>query len=117
VWPKQESTSQLDAAAAGLPIVLSGRVTVTERVAGNGITYAEGDSADLAERIRSLQSATLRRELGAAGTQKMNARFSWLRIARQRSDDYSESLGRQARNAGLIRGNGGHDEEGSDPGS
>ena len=36
VWPRQESTSQLDAAAAGLPIILSDRITVLERVRATG---------------------------------------------------------------------------------
>ena len=92
VWPKQESTSQLDAAAAGLPIILSNRVTVLERVTGNGLTYREGDPADLAERIKSLGQASSRLELGTAGSRKMKARFSWLQIAEKRAGDYARSL-------------------------
>ena len=92
VWPKQESTSQLDAAAAGLPIILSDQITVLERVAGNGLTYRQGDADDLAERIRSLASPAIRRELGAAGSDKMRARFSWLQIAENRARDYAGSL-------------------------
>lgn len=93
VWPRQESTSQLDAAAAGLPIILSDRVAVLERVTGNGLTYREGDPTDLAERIKSLGQASARRELGAAGSLKMKAQFSWLRIAEKRAADYARSLG------------------------
>jgi glycosyltransferase involved in cell wall biosynthesis len=98
VWPKQESTSQLDAAASGLPIILSDRITVTERISGNGLTYAEGDAADLAQRIRSLEDSSYRRELGEAGSAKMKAHFSWLKIAERRADDYARSLeGNRAR--------------------
>ena len=93
VWPRQESTSQLDAAAAGLPIILSDRITVLERVTGNGLTYREGDPADLAERIKSLGPAAARRQLGTAGSRKMRARFSWLQIAEKRAADYARSLG------------------------
>jgi glycosyltransferase involved in cell wall biosynthesis len=92
VWPRQESTSQLDAAAAGLPIILSDRVTVLERVTGNGLTYREGDPADLAERIKSLAPAALRRQLGTAGSGKMRAGFSWGQIAEKRAADYAGSL-------------------------
>jgi glycosyltransferase involved in cell wall biosynthesis len=92
VWPKQESTSQLDAAAAGLPIILSDRVTVLERVTGNGLTYREGDPSDLAERIKSLGQASSRLELGTVGSLKMKARFSWLQIAEKRAGDYARSL-------------------------
>jgi len=93
VWPRQESTSQLDAAAAGLPIILSDRITVLERVTGNGLTYREGDPTNLAERIESLAQASARRPLGEAGSLKMKTRFSWHQIAEQRAADYARSLG------------------------
>ncbi len=104
VWPRQESTSQLDAAASGLPIILSDRVSVLERVTGNGLTYREGDSADLAERIKSLGQASTRRQLGTAGSLKMKAEFSWLQIAQKRAADYNRSLG--ARHAKDAAGSG-----------
>ena len=93
VWPRQESTSQLDAAACGLPIILSDRITVLERVAGNGLTYRECDDVDLAERIRVLAQAETRRPLGSAGSQKMRESFSWLHIARRRAADYARAVG------------------------
>jgi glycosyltransferase involved in cell wall biosynthesis len=92
VWPRQESTSQLDAAACGLPIVLSDRVHVLERVEGNGLTYREGDVGDLAARLRELADSARRRELGAAGARKMRERFSWTAIARSRLRDYQAAL-------------------------
>jgi glycosyltransferase involved in cell wall biosynthesis len=92
VWPRQESTSQLDAAACGLPIILSDRVTVRERFEGNGSTYAEGDPDDLAQRILELKDPSTRQALGAAGAQKMRDHFSWLRIARSRSAAYEAAL-------------------------
>src|SRR5687768_1987385 len=39
VWPREESTSQLDAMACGLPLVLSNQVKVIERIEGNGLLY------------------------------------------------------------------------------
>ncbi|MCX7049584.1 MAG: glycosyltransferase family 4 protein [Candidatus Sumerlaeota bacterium] len=92
VWPRQESTSQLDAAACGLPIIVSNRITVRERYEGNGLTYEENDPADLARKIESLSDAETRRRLGEHGARKMQERFSWLAIARQRIKDYEAAL-------------------------
>jgi glycosyltransferase involved in cell wall biosynthesis len=92
VWPKQESTSQLDAAACGLPIILSDRVTVAERVEGNGLTYVEGSAGDLADTIQRLRRAEVRQRLGQAGSEKMKAKFSWDRIAQARAADYAAAL-------------------------
>jgi glycosyltransferase involved in cell wall biosynthesis len=88
VWPKQESTSQLDAAASGLPLILSNRVQVTERISGNGVTYREGDAADLAERIAELFDPQRREAMRRIGRQRMVERFDWRILARARIADY-----------------------------
>jgi glycosyltransferase involved in cell wall biosynthesis len=94
VWPKQESTSQLDAAACGLPLVVSDRIGTPERVDGNGLLYREGDSDDLAAQLRTLEDGPLRARMGAAGSAKVRERFSWIRIAKERVTDYERALGR-----------------------
>ena len=92
VWPRQESMSQLDAAACGLPIVLSNRVAVRERVEGNGLLYEEGCPEDLVEKLKELSDPERRRELGEAGAKKVREQYSWLKIARERVGDYEEAL-------------------------
>ncbi len=92
VWPQQESTSMLDAAAAGLPIVISDRVKALERVQGNGLTYHEGDPQDLARALQRLRDEDMRRQLGRAGAAKIAAEYSWLAIARRRVADYEAAL-------------------------
>ena len=92
VWPKQESTSQLDAAACGLPIILSDRVRVRERIDGNGLVYEEDNPHDLARQIRILADPEIRRRMGEYGVRKMREHFSWDRIARQRIQDYEAVL-------------------------
>ena len=87
-WPKQESTSQIDAAACGLPLILSDQVTVRERVAGNGYLYRENDANDLAEKLLQLADPVHRAELGQVGAARMAAQFSWRALARQRIADY-----------------------------
>jgi glycosyltransferase involved in cell wall biosynthesis len=88
VWPRQESTSQLDAAACGLPIIISDKVHVSERVDGNGLQYREGDVGDLMKNMRTLDDGVLRRNLGSVGSSKMRERFSWLQTARARIEEY-----------------------------
>lgn len=89
VWPRQESTSQLDAAACGLPLVLSDRVRVTERIDGNGFQYREGDAADLAAVLLRLRDADVRRKMGELGRRTMRERFDWSLLARQRLAEYA----------------------------
>jgi len=93
VWPKQESTSQLDAAACGLPLILSNRIKVVERVEGNGLLYEQDNPTDLARRIRQLADSDIRRSMGEIGVRKVQSQFSWRDIARQRLQDYEDARG------------------------
>ncbi len=99
VWPKQESTSQLDAAACGLPLILSDRVKVVERVHGNGLLYAQDDPTALAQQIRQLTDPQVRRRMGDIGTEKVRSQFSWREIARQRLQDYEAARRNNGRRA------------------
>jgi glycosyltransferase involved in cell wall biosynthesis len=88
VWPKQESTSMLDAAACGLPIIISDRVQAVERVEGNGLTYVENDVDDMAKVILEMKDEKLRDKLGTFGKEKIQKQFSWDMIAKGRIEDY-----------------------------
>lgn len=95
VWPRQESTSQLDAAACGLPIIISNRTEVKERIepcAGfserNGLWYEEDNFADLAEKILALTDPQMRKQMGKIGAAKVRLLFSWDAIARKREKDF-----------------------------
>jgi glycosyltransferase involved in cell wall biosynthesis len=92
VWPKQESTSQLDAAACGLPIIISSNVQDTQRINGNGLSYSHGDPIDLAKKILSLEERSLREELGKHGAEKIRQFYSWDYIAQQRINDFEKAL-------------------------
>lgn len=92
IWPAQESTSQLDAAACGLPLILSDKVKVKERVEGNGLLFKDGDATDLAAKIKALLDSGLRLEMGRNGTRKMREKFSWDLIAKARVRDYAAAL-------------------------
>jgi glycosyltransferase involved in cell wall biosynthesis len=99
VWPRQESTSQLDAAACGLPLILDEAVEVRERIDGNGLTYQGGDSDDLADKIIALRDPERRRQMGALGVRRMTALFDWRLLARERLGHYEAVMATRQRSA------------------
>ncbi|MGO8822767.1 MAG: glycosyltransferase family 4 protein [Desulfomonilaceae bacterium] len=92
VWPKQESTSQLDAMSCGLPLVLSDLVKAAERVDGNAATFREGDVHSLALAIKSLLTLEKRKRMGTIGAERVRKRLSWDSIAASRIEDYRQSV-------------------------
>jgi glycosyltransferase involved in cell wall biosynthesis len=88
VWPKQESTSQLDALATGLPIIISDRVQALERTDGCGLTYIEEDVQDLQAKMVQLLDGGIRSQLGMVGAKRVAESFSWDHIARFREAAY-----------------------------
>ncbi len=91
VWPKQESTSQLDAVACGLPLIISDKTQVKERIEGNGLSYVEGDPNHLATQIASLLNLEICKKLGSHGIEKIKKHYSWDVIAQQRIIDYKNA--------------------------
>jgi len=93
VWPTQESTSMLDAAACGLPIVVNNTLRAVERIDGNGLTYDLNDQASLERALSKLLNSTARKHLGDVGARRMAEQFSWHALVRRRVDDYRKVLG------------------------
>jgi glycosyltransferase involved in cell wall biosynthesis len=92
VWPTQESTSMLDAAACGLPLVVNDTLTAKERIDGNGLAYRLNDLDDLARALRALRAPETRRAMGRNGAEKIAGNYSWESIARGRLKDYCAAL-------------------------
>ncbi|MHB1097280.1 MAG: glycosyltransferase family 4 protein [Gemmatimonadaceae bacterium] len=92
VWPTNESTSTLDAAACGLPLIISDGVADRSHVAGNGLTVRQHDIDDLMRALVELAEPALRRMLGSFGAEKMAARYSWAALAQRRVAEYESSL-------------------------
>jgi glycosyltransferase involved in cell wall biosynthesis len=96
VWLTNESTSMLDAAACGIPIIVSDRI-YQDHVTGNGLAYRMNDLDSLCEKLRMLEDPHLRARLGAAGARKMRDNFSWELAAQCRVRDFTAALARHAR--------------------
>ncbi len=92
VWPRQESTSMLDAAACGLPIIISNQVQTTERIDGNGLSYTENDVEDMIKVLLKLTDNKLRDQMSQIGVEKIVNNYSWDILARGRAVDYENSL-------------------------
>lgn len=92
VWPRQESTSMIDAASSGIPIVVSDQVKAVERVKDNGLTYKENDVEDLILKLERLSDENLRNQYGSSGRDKMLKFFSWDSIAKKRILDYNNEI-------------------------
>jgi glycosyltransferase involved in cell wall biosynthesis len=92
VYPVEYTTSMLEAAACGLPLVISNRIQAKERIEGNGLTYAENDLQDLIHTLKKLENIDERSRLGLAGNQKMRQNFSWLAVASKTLNDFQKSF-------------------------
>lgn len=95
VWPTNESTSMLDTAACGVPLIISDGVVYRDHVDGNGLIYYQNDLNDLVAKLLELRSSEARSALGRYGAEKMEERFSWDSVARKRLADYCVALERE----------------------
>lgn len=92
VWLTNESTSMLDAAGCGLPLIVSDRI-YQDHVTGNGLAYRMNDLDSLLQTLRRLQDPEVRHALGAAGAAKMRQSFSWEGAAQRRLLDFQAAVG------------------------
>ena len=94
VWPANESTSTLDAAACGLPVVISDLVADSSHVEGNGLVFKVNDLEDLVATLLKLRTAAVRKDLGNRGAEKMRRDYSMEAVAARRLHDYEQALSR-----------------------
>lgn len=92
VWPREESTSQLDAMACGLPLIVSDKVRAEERL-GVGGSLREGSPTSLASVIAALLPRAAREAAGAGAHQRVQSGLSWRSLAAKRMALYSAALG------------------------
>jgi glycosyltransferase involved in cell wall biosynthesis len=92
VWPTNESISMLDAAACGLPLIVSDGIVYRDHVEGNGCVYRMNDLDDLVRALGGLEPLEKRRLLGDPGAKKMREQFSMESVAKRRLNDYEVAL-------------------------
>jgi glycosyltransferase involved in cell wall biosynthesis len=95
VWPLQESTSQLDAMACGLPLVVNDTVEDPARLGDVGRTFRKDDVEHLAATILELDNPAVRAAMGAAAADRISQSYSWDALARRRADDFERALAAQ----------------------
>jgi glycosyltransferase involved in cell wall biosynthesis len=94
VWPSNESTSVLDAAACGLPVIVSDGIRYREHVDGNGLVFKMNDLDSLVATLARLCSPEERMRLGTFGAGKMLREFSMDYVAVRRLRDYELAAGK-----------------------
>ena len=92
VWPKQESTSQLDALSSGLPIIINNNSGVKERAYESGLLYIEDSVDDLANKLTKLFEKKLNEKYSSNAINKIKNNYSWHKIAKQFEADYIDFL-------------------------
>ena len=92
VWPAGESTSMFDAAACGLPLVISDRIDA--HLEGNGLTFRTHDGDALKAALERLAERATREQMGAIGARLMRERLAWEHAARIRAEDFRRAVAR-----------------------
>jgi glycosyltransferase involved in cell wall biosynthesis len=92
VWPLQESTSQLDALACGLPLIVNDTVEDPIRLGDVGLTFRKDDVEHLASRVLQLENPEDRAAMGARAAARIVASCSWEALARGRVADFERAL-------------------------
>ena len=92
VWPKQESTSQIDALGAGLVIIINHNSGVIDRAENSGLIYKEGSHIDLADKILELKNDKFREQMSRNAINKSIKLYDWKLIAQKYVEDYKKMI-------------------------
>ena len=97
-WKEQFGRVIVEALACEVPVVGSdsGQIPHLLRETGGGLVFAEGDDAELAERLGALcRDAARRRELGRTGGRAIRARYGFEAVAAQMHGLFRDTLDRR----------------------
>ncbi len=88
VWPREGSTSILDALASGLPAIVRSGLTETERRPFEELVFQEGSVSDLARVISTQFTNPSLTELGRKASDLICREHTWKKIAEKRYSYY-----------------------------
>jgi glycosyltransferase involved in cell wall biosynthesis len=90
VWPKQESTSRLDAMSCGLPIIIPNTLSNKNLIQDCGYVFKANNYIDLADKILSLYNNRNDYSIKSINSRKkIELYYSWQSIAESRIKDFS----------------------------
>jgi glycosyltransferase involved in cell wall biosynthesis len=92
-WKEQFGRVIIEAHACGIPVVGSDSGAIPSVIGDGGLTFPEGNAAELATALRALASdPELRHSLGAAGRRQANQAYTWDCVAEQMHGVYGRLL-------------------------
>ena len=92
-WKEQFGRVIIEAHACRTPVIGSNSGAIPEVVGDCGLIFPEGDAQKLAAAIRHLHGdPKLCRDLGTRGRARVEAHFTWHRVAEQMHEIYRETL-------------------------
>jgi len=92
VWPRQESMSMIDAAASGVPLIVSDQIGEPSRVDGNGLMFAQDSVDSLVSALEALSDGGERSRRGVIGRERMLAGFNWSSFAKIVEADFLSAV-------------------------
>ena len=93
-WKEQFGRVLIEAQACGVPVVGSSSGAIPDVVGEAGLVFAEGDAAQLAQKLEWLAEHPTRGEgrWARAGARIVEAKYTWARVAQQMERIYREAV-------------------------
>jgi glycosyltransferase involved in cell wall biosynthesis len=93
VWPREASLSMIEAMACSLPVIISEKSEVTERIKnGNGLTYKDENPSELAKEMEKMFDPVMREKVGHSARKFVEEELSWRVISRSFVSLYKNNI-------------------------